>query len=161
MAEATRYHKGQRWGFKPLVTGFEDTLVIGGVREAHPEWGDEERTYNVYVRYNTAAKGSIPADYDGVILSLTDAGMDRSVTHLVESGVELPWWWISGRRFDSPEKAPSGRGVLSCDCVSDVLPHSLTGAQQRLDQIQATEESLRKHREQYAGRTTHRNPARA
>ena len=143
MAEAVQYHEGQRWAFKPPVAGFEDTLVIGGVTEAHPEWGWNERKYDVYVRYSPAATGSIPADYDGVILSLTDAGMDRSVTDLVESGVELPWWWVYGRRFDSKEKAPNSRGVLSCDRVSDVLPHKFAGAKQQLEATREREESLR------------------
>ena len=128
MAKAMRYAKGQRWALKPRVAGFEPTLVIGEVTEPHPEWGWNERTYSVYVRYAAAVKDSIPADYDGVILSLTYAGMNRSVTDLVDSGVELPWWWIYGRRFDSPEKAPRGRGAFSCDRVSDVLPNSLTSA---------------------------------
>jgi cell wall assembly regulator SMI1 len=96
-----------------------------------------------------------------VILSLTDAGMDRSVTGLVESGVELPWWWVYGRQFDSAEKAPNSRRVLSCDRVSDVLPHSLRGAQQRLDQMRATEESLRKHREKYGARTKRPEPSKS
>jgi len=49
--------------------------VIGGVTKA---------PYAVYVRCAAAVKESIPVDYDGVILSLTYAGMNRSVTDLVE-----------------------------------------------------------------------------
>lgn len=135
--------------------------MVAGVREAHPEWGWNERKYDVYIRYSPTVKESIPADYDGVILSLTDAGMDRSVTDFVETGVELPWWWVYGRRFDSEEEAPDTTGALSCDRVSDVLPRSLTGAQQRLEEMRATEESLRKHREKYRARMNPPEPSRS
>lgn len=159
MAELIRYQQGQRWELNSPVAGFEYTLVIGSVYEPHPDWRQNERSYTVYVRYSLAVKESLPAYSDGVILSLNDAGMDRSVTVLVESGVELPWWWVYGRRFESREKAPSGRGSLLCDHVSGVLAGLLAGAQQRLVQIRATKASLSKHREKYGRRTSPPQPS--
>lgn len=159
MPEASRYRKGQRWALKSPVDGFEDTLVIGGVMEPHPEFGWDDRTFEVYVRYSPAAKGSIPADYDGVILSLKEDGLDRSVTELVESGVELPWWWVYGRRFDSEAEAPSSRGVLQCDRVGDVLPHQFSSAKQRLEDAREREEALRRNRRKYGAVTTRPAPS--
>ncbi len=68
MSNSARYQEGQRWAFTPQIRGFENTLVIGGITEAYPEWGLNERTYTVYVRYDASVKDSIPADCDGVIL---------------------------------------------------------------------------------------------
>src|SRR5262245_55322332 len=113
MKSTRRYRKGQRWTFSPAVEGFEDTLVIGGVMD----WN--ERAYDVYVRYDPAVRDVIPADYDGVILSLTAAGLDCSVTKLVKKDVKLPWWWVHGRRYKSKKDAPGSRGVLSCNKVSE------------------------------------------
>ncbi|AMV26149.1 hypothetical protein VT84_17255 [Gemmata sp. SH-PL17] len=159
MEPAARYQTGQRWVFAPAVAEFEDTLVIGGVSDARPKWGWNERTYTVYVRYSSAAKELIPADYDGIILSLTDAAMDRSVTELVESGVELPWWWVYGRRFDSRDEAPNTRGVLSCDRVSDVLPHTFLKAKTRAEDIRARATALRQHREKFGALTARPAPS--
>lgn len=161
MAESTRYRVGQRWTFAPDVVGFEPTLVIGDITEAFPEWGLNDRTYTVYVRYSAAVADSIPADYDGVILSLTDAGLDRSVTDISEEGIELPWWWVYGRRFESQDKAPNTRSVLFCDRVGDVLRHQLDSAKQRLEDMQVMESALRKHREKYAAMTSRPAPSKS
>src|SRR5262249_31334411 len=96
-----RFQKGQRWEFKPHLPEFENTLVIGRINEANPEWGWHETRYDVYVRYSSLATPWIPSDYDGMVLSLTLQGLNRSVIRLVENGVELPWWWVYGRRFAS------------------------------------------------------------
>jgi cell wall assembly regulator SMI1 len=149
MKSTRRYQKGQRWAFSPAVDGFENTLVIGAVTEAHPEFGWNERKYDVYVRYSPAAKDLIPADCDGVILSLTDAGLDRSVAQLVKKDVKLPWWWVYGRRFKSKKDAPGGRGVLLCDKVSEVLPNLFLSAQRAVEDARKQEDALRKHREKY------------
>jgi cell wall assembly regulator SMI1 len=87
--------------------------------------------------------------------------MDRSVTNLVESGIELPWWWVYGRRFDSKEKAPNSRSLLSCDYLSDVLPQQFAVANRRLGEKRAREESLRKHREKYGSRTNRSEPSKS
>jgi cell wall assembly regulator SMI1 len=87
--------------------------------------------------------------------------MDRSVTDLLESGVQLPWWWVYGCRFESQEQAPKSRGVLSCHRVSDVLPGELARAERRLDETLAQEEALRKHREKYSAKTDRPAPSKS
>lgn len=149
MAVQSRYQQGQRWAFKPIIPEFENTLVIGHVTEAHPEWGWNERKFDVYVRYTPAAQDSIPTGYDGAILNMTDADLDRNVTELVESGVELPWWWVYGRRIESEDKAPNTRSTLQCDRLSECLPNVLRSAQQRHEDDQGRAEALRKHREKF------------
>jgi|GEM_PF-4720676 len=42
MGETTQYQTGQRWFFQTDDPEFETTLVIGKIKEAHPEWGDHE-----------------------------------------------------------------------------------------------------------------------
>ncbi|HEV3259025.1 MAG TPA: SMI1/KNR4 family protein [Gemmataceae bacterium] len=161
MAKASRYRAGQRWTFKPAVAEFEDTLVIGHVTDAHPEWGWNERTFDVYVRYSSAAKDAIPADYDGTILSLTDKGLDRSVTKLVERGVALPWWWVYGRRLASQEEAPSVRGVLSCNRVSDALPGAFQLAKQVAEDASERAEAVRKHRLIFGSKKKRKAPSKS
>src|SRR5262249_18604071 len=139
--------------------------VIGRVTEAHPEWGWNQRTFEVYVRYCSAAKDAIPADYDGTVLSLTDEGLDRSVTKLLESGVALPWWWVYGRRLRSRAEAPNSHFLASCDRVSDALP----GAFQLANQLakQAAEdastraEGLRKHRLKFGPKQERKVPSKS
>lgn len=113
----------------------------------NPEWGQNDRRYEVYVQYSAAVKDAIPPDCDGVILSLTEAGMDRSVSELLESDIKLPWWWVYGRRIRSRKKAPNSRSVLSCDRVSKVLPLELNSAKQRLQYTLARKDVLEKHRQ--------------
>jgi cell wall assembly regulator SMI1 len=160
MQEPSRYRLGQRWAFKPSVAGFEDTLVIGAVIEAHPEFGWNERNYEVYVQYGDVAKASIPADYDGTILSLTDEGLDRSVTTLVASDEQLPWWWVYGRRFKSENDAPRGRSVMTCDRVSDSLPHIFQSAKQVAEDTRACQEALREHRKTFGSNASRPQPSR-
>jgi cell wall assembly regulator SMI1 len=134
--------------------------VIGRVTEAHPEFGWNERTFDVYVRYSDAAKGSIPSDYDGTILHLTDEGLDRSVTKLVATDVKLPWWWVYGRRFRSKKDEPNSRSVMSCKRVSDVLPHVFQSAKQVAEHIRASQEALREHRKKFASKRAKPKPSR-
>jgi len=42
MGETTQYQTGQRWFFQTDDPEFETTLVIGKIKDAHPEWGDHE-----------------------------------------------------------------------------------------------------------------------
>jgi cell wall assembly regulator SMI1 len=149
MAKRSKYKLGQRWTFKGGIPAFEDTLVIGWVVEAHPEWGEKERTFDVYVRFSQSAKEHIPQDFDGIILRMTDAGLDRSVTKLVESGVELPWWWRYGRRFKREKDAPNTTGRLSCDSVGSILRAEYDRAVRRAEEIRDRAEALRKHEEKY------------
>lgn len=112
------YKKGQRWKFKTDVAEFEDTLVIGR---------KDGRSYDVYVRY--VPSKSLPRNKDGEVLELTEAGLKRNVTELVESGVKLPWWWVLGVRCENKEKAPQSVNVTLCNgliknCLRD-LYHSL------------------------------------
>jgi len=152
MKSQRHYLEGQRWEFSPAVDGFETTFVIGGVGEAQPEFGWNERKYDVYVQYNAAARTLIPADWDGVVLSLTDEGMDRSVTKLVASNVDLPWWWVYGRRIRSKEDEPNSSGVLMCDTVSDGLEPRFEEAKQTAVALRMQWESLRKHHEKFDSR---------
>ncbi|MFO0822262.1 MAG: SMI1/KNR4 family protein [Gemmataceae bacterium] len=152
MAKKVQYRKGEQWEFKTPVAEFENIFVIGAVIEAEPEFGWDERKYEVYVRYSEAAKEHIPADYDGTILSLNDEGLDRSVTKLVKSNVKLPWWWVYGRRFESKKDAPSGRGTTQCDFVSESLPGIFRSAKQRAEDARAQAEALRKHHEKFDSR---------
>jgi cell wall assembly regulator SMI1 len=161
MNDASRYRQGQRWRFEPSVAEFEDTLVIGAVIEAHPAWGWNERKYEVYVRYSDAAKASIPFDYDGTTLSLTDEGLGRSVSKLVSSDVELPWWWVYGRRFKSQKDAPGGRGSFSCDRVSDVLPLVFQSATQVAEMARARREALEAHREKFGSKRAKPTPTKS
>lgn len=149
----SRYQEGQRWTFQTSVQEFEDTLVIGTVNEAHPEWGMDDETYEVYVRYSEAAKPAIPSDYDGTVLSLNAEGLDRSVAELVEENMKLPWWWIYGRQFESTDDAPPGRGVLSTERVCDDLPHVFASARQFAERMRARKDALDQHREKFASRT--------
>lgn len=149
MAKKVRYREGQRWTFSGAITEFENTLVIGRAIDAHPEWGWNEPKYEVYVRFSQTAKDHIPVDYDGVILGLDDAGMERSVTTLVERGVELPWWWVYGRRFKRKKDAPNSLSVLSCDSVRSVLRHQYDAAVRRAEDIRDRAEALRLHEEKY------------
>src|ERR1700730_17069593 len=91
MKNLSRYQPGQRWGFKTDVAEFERTLVIGRVMEPHSEWGPgwKETRYEVYVRYSSLREmliQSLPPDNDGVVLSLTAEGLDRSVTNPCNKG---------------------------------------------------------------------------
>jgi cell wall assembly regulator SMI1 len=117
------YKKGQRWKFKTDVAEFEDTLVIGR---------KDGRSYDVYVRY--VPSKSLPRNKDGEVLQLTEAGLNRNVMELVESGVKLPWWWVLGVRCESKEKAPDTMNVALCNgliknCLRD-LYHSLQQVQE-------------------------------
>ncbi|HYV39030.1 MAG TPA: SMI1/KNR4 family protein [Gemmataceae bacterium] len=153
MKSKHRYRKGQRWAFKPAVDGFETTLVIGAVSEAHPEFGINERKYDVYVQYAAAARELIPANWDGVILCLTDEGLALSVTKLVASNVKLPWWWVHGRRFKSKKDGPTGTSRLLCQKISDGLQHIFEGAKGALANTRVLEEALQEHREKFALKT--------
>lgn len=98
-----RYKTGQRWKFATDVAEFEDSLVIGR---------KSGRSYDVYVRY--VPSKSVPRKKDGEVLQLTEAGLKRNVTELVERGVKLPWWWVVGVRCDSKDKAPDTMHVALC-----------------------------------------------
>lgn len=152
MPNQLRYQKGQRWEFKSDVAEFEKTLVIGNVIEAHPEWGWNEAKYEVYVKYSAVAKPSIPKDYDGVILSLSKEGLDRSVLKFLEKGVKLPWWWIHGRRLAKKSDAPGGRGVFSSDRVGDSLPGLFALARQTEGFARQRANAIQKHFARFKGR---------
>jgi cell wall assembly regulator SMI1 len=154
MESKTRYREGQRWEFKSDVPEFERTLVIGRVTEPHPEWGSNEAKYDVYVRYSPLARESIPPDFDGVVLSLTADGLDRSVTYLVESGVELPWWWIYGRRLARHSDAPGGCGVSSCDRIRDVLPNLFLSARQTAELARRRDAAIKRHLLKFKSKAT-------
>jgi cell wall assembly regulator SMI1 len=148
MTEEVRYRQGQRWEFESDVAEFERTLVIGLVIDAHPEWGWNEVRYEVYIRYSPLAKDFIPPDFDGVTVSLTAEGLQRSVTKLVESNVELPWWWRYGRRFSKQSDATGGFFAYSAEKIIDVLPIVFLSARQTAayarSRAQATQHHLLK-----------------
>jgi hypothetical protein len=107
------YKAGQRWKFKTDVAEFEDSLVIGR---------KDGRNYEVYVRY--VPSESLPPNKDGEVLGLTEKGLDRNVTELVESGVKLPWWWVIGIRCASKKDVPVGIGISIEEChglIQDTL----------------------------------------
>ncbi len=159
LKDKSRYRLGQRWVLKSPVVEFENTLVIGRVNEAHPEWSEKERTYEVYVRYSDVAKASIPTDYDGTVLSLTDKGLNRSVTELAATAVKLPWWWVYGRRFKRKKDAPNSLRVLSCDRVSETLPGEFNRAKQAGENARARQEALRAHREKFGSKRKRLKPS--
>jgi cell wall assembly regulator SMI1 len=161
MKSPFRYGLGQRWAFKGSVAEFENSLVIGAVNEAHPEWGSNERTYEVYVRYSDVAKPAIPPEYDGTILSLTDKALDRNVTELVGTNVRLPWWWVYGRRLRSNKDAPNSRGKFSCDRISDVLPLIFQHAKQVAERARTRQEAVRIHLEKPARRQRRPKPSKS
>ena len=119
--EAREYRMGQRWEIDSDVPEFERTVVIAAVEEAQPEWGTDEAAYSVYIRFSPVAKNSLAEDLDGLVLSMDTEGLDRSLTALVESEVELPWWWIYGRRLEERSDAPRMSGTYSSDRISDDL----------------------------------------
>lgn len=159
MSDANHYAVGQRWTFKTNVAEFEETLVIGKIIEAHPEFGWNERQYEVYVRYSELAKPFIPSDYDGTVLSLTDAGMNRSVRDLVGQNEELPWWWVYGRRFNSKENACNQLSSTSCERVFSPLPRIYEFAKQRAKESLARRKDLQAHREKSSSKRAKRKPS--
>ena len=73
-----------------------------------PHWNPRE--YEVYVRYSPGTGSWTPPGVDGVNLTLTAEGLDRSATGLIEVGVSLPEWWRFGQEHDLPERP---RGMTS------------------------------------------------
>src|SRR6185369_10458815 len=112
MAKSIDLKVGQRWEYQTPLEEFEPTLVIG--EEAN--WGKKE--YCIYIRYNSAARG-IPKNMDGVLLSMSQDDLARNVVQLVESGVQLPEWWIFGRK---PGKRPPSSSVrYGCENINETL----------------------------------------
>jgi cell wall assembly regulator SMI1 len=161
MNQALPYRQGQRWEFKSDVAEFERTLVIGLVTDADPQWGANEVRYEVYVRYSALAKDSIPPDFDGVVLSLTAEGLDRSVTKLVESGVQLPWWWRYGRRFATRSDATGGFTSCSAENVSDVLPTLFLMAQQTAGDSRSKADAVQQHLRKFKKRKRRAPPSKS
>jgi cell wall assembly regulator SMI1 len=152
MESQPKYQKGQRWEFQHDFPEFETTFVIGWVIEAHPEWGSdwEERRYEVYIRYNPSCGKWIPPGMDGVVLTLTGMKLDGCVTKLLESGVELPWWWKYGRPCESESDVP--KATYGGADIKD-LPILLRCAKEQKVNARMQEEALRKHREKFASST--------
>lgn len=154
-----RFEPGQRWRYRSSIAEFENTLVIAGVAEADEEIGLDERTYTVYVRYSHEAKMALPLDYDGIVLLLTDQGLDDSVTELVEEHVKLPWWWSYGRRFKSKKDVPNHRSATECDRVGDVLSLEFQSAKQAVERISGIGMAIEKHRKKLDTRQSHPKPS--
>jgi uncharacterized protein YwqG len=112
MAKSINLKVGQRWEYQTPLDEFEPTLVIG----EESNWGKKE--YCIYIRYNSSA-GGIPKNMDGVLLSLSQADLARNVVQLVESGVQLPEWWIYGRK---PGKRPPSSSIrYECENINKTL----------------------------------------
>jgi uncharacterized protein YwqG len=104
---------GQRWEYGSPLEEFEPTLVIGD----KSDWGKTE--YRVYIRYSAG----VSKNMDGVLLSLSEADLERNVVTLIESDVQLPDWWIYGRK---PGKRPPASSVsYSCTNISETLQDML------------------------------------
>ncbi len=140
------YKKGQRWKFKTDVAEFEDTLVIGR---------KDGRSYDVYVRY--VPSRSLPRNKDGEVLQLTEAGLNRNVTELVESGVKLPWWWVLGVRCESKEKSPQSMNVALCNGLIKNCLRSLYHSLQQEQEYKRERAQARKQAKLYIKK---RGPAR-
>src|SRR5688500_2693573 len=123
MAKPSRYQQGQRWGFKTALPEFEHTLVIG---EVDDRWSGPP-DYYIYVRYNRDAGAWTPPGVDGVNLTLKAAGLNRSVTRLMESRVKLPEWW----RFGRPNSKAQAAVFLSCATVDEGLRNILQAEREK------------------------------
>lgn len=143
------YQAGQRWKFKTEVAEFENTLVIGKIIGAHPEWGWPVPKFEVYVKYSALGHSFIPDDYQGAVLSLTEEGLDRSVEGLLESGVKLPWWWVYGRRYKRKSDASNSMSVYSCDEVHAPLPLLFRSAKQAAEIARQRAVSIQRHNEKF------------
>jgi cell wall assembly regulator SMI1 len=140
------YRTGQRWKFKTDVAEFEDTLVIGR---------KNGRSYDVYVRY--VPSKSLPRNKDGEVLELTEGGLNRNVTELVERGVKLPWWWVLGVRCESKEKAPQTMNVALCN---GLIKNCLRGLYNCLQQEREFNRERAQARKQAKREIKKRGPAR-
>jgi cell wall assembly regulator SMI1 len=158
MDSPAEYREGQRWEFRSNVAEFEQTAIIGRV---YPDWATRESRYEVYVRYSPLAAGAVPADADGVVLTLTAAAMDRNVTRLVESDVHLPWWWRYGRRLASEADVPTRLSANACDRIADALPGEFALARQEADTGRRVAESIRRHVGKFGRPAPARPPSRS
>jgi hypothetical protein len=127
MTRARQYRSGQRWGLRCPLPEFEPELVIGNVL-GPPHYRPSE--YAIYVRYNLQAAYWIPPGVDGVNLTLTAKGLDRSVTGLLQEGVVLPEWWRFGQQHDLPDRRRAMTSLF-CDTVEAGLRGVLRNDQYR------------------------------
>ena len=160
MKNPDRYQPGQRWEFRTNVPEFERTLVIGCVGLAGDDDNDDSTKhrgpapcdYSAYVRYSPSAQYT--SGFDGVVLAVTAEGLDRSVTRLVETGVELPSWWIYGLPPSSANAAPKG-GLHSYACGQDdvgtILSLIVMTTHRRAERSRDRAEALEEHRRKFTG----------
>lgn len=144
------FEEGQRWAFKSNVAEFEDTCVIAEVMEADPDCDVYETEYDIYVKYRPGVLDSLPANVDGVILGATIDVLKRSLTKLLDTNVNLPWWWKFGVRYLSEDEAPDSTSVETvehqlCDPLSTLYECALL----EVARIRRVTEAAERHLEKF------------
>jgi len=113
----SKFSEGQRWSFRPAVEHFESSFVIGAIND----W-DDKIEYSLYVQFTVAAREHLLPDTDGVTLVMNPAELKSNAHKLLESNVQLPWWWPYGRRIEEGGKKPNSQFPHLCSDLQGYLP---------------------------------------